>query len=114
MRSMVLQPTEPVLPSTVTLRLWPEPAMSAPRDDAAAADEAQERHRRDDREHAVEPIEQPAMAGNEPARILDAEMALGNRFGEIARLRDDGERAAQERQSRKHRHVHQRGGRGSR
>src|SRR6185437_12062708 len=37
-------------------------------------------------QQAVQPVEQAAMAGNEVARVLHPEMALGERFGKVAEL----------------------------
>ena len=94
-RSIVLQPTEPVLPSTVTRRgcfaeAWSIIAMSA------------RSRRRGWRRATRVTVSIPSRRSSRPpwprwtARILDAEMPLGDRFRKIAGLRDDGERAAQQ------------------
>ena len=43
---------------------------------------------------AVDPVEYAAMAGNELARILDAEIALDRRFGDVAEEAGDRDDAA--------------------
>src|SRR5262245_5816984 len=100
---MVLSPIEPVAPSTVTLRTAPAAALllrngtaliASPNHKTAAdaigatPQEPQNRRQRDGCDKPVEAIEQPAMTGNDLARILDAEAALHRRFEEIAKLRN--------------------------
>ena len=59
-------------------RLGRQTGPSSPCQHAAAADHGQQRHRRDHREQAVEPVEQAAMSGDEAARVLHAEPSLGH------------------------------------
>ena len=56
------------------------PESLAPATTAAKTDAATKR---------VEPVHQPAVAGNEAARILDAETALERGFEQVAKLGDD-------------------------
>src|SRR5258708_16033373 len=103
---MVLSPIEPVAPSTLTERtaeiaalllrkgtaLMSSPNHKTAADAIHAAPQNAEYRRHDDRcDKAVEPIQQPAMAGNDLARILDAEAPLYRGFEQIAKLRDDRE-----------------------
>src|SRR5215469_5844539 len=46
------------------------------------------------RQQAVEPVQQPAMTGDQTARVLDVEAPLGCGFNEIAELRRDTEQHA--------------------
>ena len=87
--STVCVPTLPVLPSTVDAdRRHRHRCYSAPEH------EGQQRRRRGRRQHAVEPVEQAAMAGDQPAGILDPETALDGALQQVARLRHDPEHAA--------------------
>src|SRR6185312_13516448 len=52
-------------------------------------------------QQAVQPVEQAAMAGNEVARVLHPEMALGERFGKVAELGHHRKAAADQGQSRR-------------
>src|SRR5689334_24515899 len=94
---------EPVAPNTVTLRTADAAALLLRNGTAliaspnhktaadaigAAAQKAQNRSHRDGCDKPVQAIEQPAMTGNELARILDAEAALYRGFEQIAKLGD--------------------------
>src|SRR5882757_3705898 len=110
---MVLSPIEPVAPRTLTERTAEAAALllrkgtaliSSPNHKTAAnairaAPQNAENRRHDDRcDKAVEPIQQPAMARNDLARILDAEAPLYRGFEQIAKLRDDREERGDQQQ----------------
>src|SRR5258705_10820374 len=110
---MVLSPIEPVAPSTLTERtaeiaalllrkgtaLISSPNHKTAADAIHAAPQNAEYRRHDDRcDKSVEPIQQPAMAGDDLARILDAEAPLYRGFEEIAKLRDHREERGDEQQ----------------
>src|SRR5258708_37044447 len=110
---MVLSPIEPVAPSTLTERtaeiaalllrkgtaLMSSPNHKTAADAIHAAPQNAEYRRHDDRcDKSLEPIQQPAMAGDDLARILDAEAPLYRGFEEIAKLRDDREERGDEQQ----------------
>src|SRR3954453_8366182 len=110
---MVLSPIEPVAPSTVTDRTADAVAlllrngtalMSSPNHKTAAdaidaaAQNPDKRRQHDRGDKAVKPVEQPAMAWNDLAGVLDAEPAFHCRFKEIAELRGDRERGGQQQQ----------------
>src|SRR3954451_12101133 len=93
---------EPVAPSTVTVRtvdtaglllrkgtalmFSPNHKTAADAIDTAAQD-ADHRRQHDRGNIAIETIEQPTMAGNDVAGILDVEPAFHRRFEQIAKLR---------------------------
>src|SRR4249920_2572476 len=98
---MVLSPIEPVAPRTVTLRIADEAAllfrngtalMSSPNHKSAAGaihaapqNAENGRHNHGGNE-PVETIHETAMAGDQMARILDAETPLDRGFEEVAEL----------------------------
>src|SRR5437660_6669714 len=101
---MVLSPIEPVAPSTVMARtadaaglllrngtaLMFSPNHKTATDAIDAAPQQPDRRRQHDGGNiAVETIEQPAMARNDVAGILDVEPAFHRRFKQIAKLRGD-------------------------
>src|SRR4051794_37181204 len=95
---------EPVAPSTVTVRtvdvaglllrngtalmFSPNHKTAADAIDTAAQDPDHSRQH-DGGYIAVETIEQPAMPGNDLARILDIEPAFHRRLEQVAKLRDN-------------------------
>src|SRR5205823_2171817 len=97
-RSAVLAPIEPVAPSNVTVRsrtagaerskatretsdfIYSPYQQTTPRRLEAATRQADQRRHGAGCDETVEPVHQPAMAGNEMARILGAESALEKRF----------------------------------
>src|ERR1700684_387474 len=108
---MVLSPIEPVAPSTVTVRtadaaalllrngtaLICSPNHKTAADAIHAAPQKPENRGKYHRRHeAVEAVHQPAMAGNEVARILDAETPLYRGLQEIAKLGRDRECRAEQ------------------
>src|SRR5258707_3485818 len=103
---MVLSPIEPVAPSTVTVRapdstalllrngtaLIVSPNHKTAADAIGAATQEPEKCRQDDGcDKPIQPVHQPAMAGNDVAGILYAETPLHGGFEEIAELRRDRE-----------------------
>src|SRR5882724_1581701 len=110
---MVLSPMDPVAPSTVTVRA-PDNAALLLRNGTAlivspnhktAADaigttaQEPENGRQDDGcDKPIQPVHQPAMAGNHVAGILDPETPLHGGFEEIAELRGDRENSGLDQQ----------------
>src|SRR3954447_14737222 len=101
---MVLSPIEPVAPRTVTERTAEAAALllrkgtaliSSPNHKTAAdaigaaPQKPETRRHQHGRDKAIQPIQQPAMAGNDLARILDAEAPLYRGLEQIAKLRND-------------------------
>src|ERR1700733_3166936 len=104
-KSIVLSPIEPVAPRTVTARTADAGALLLRNGTAlifspnhkTAADaihavpqKTENRRQHHCRDKAVETIEQPAMARNDSAGVLDAETAFNSRFKEIAELGNNG------------------------
>src|SRR6266581_4128197 len=100
---MVLSPIEPVAPRTETVRtavaaallLRNGTALIVSPNHKTAADaigatpqEAKKRRYRDGRDKSIQPIQQPAMTGDDLAGILDPETPLHGRLKEIAELRN--------------------------
>src|SRR5882757_4642336 len=106
---MVLSPIEPVAPSTETVRtadavalllrngtaLIVSPNHKTAADAIGAAPQEPEKSRQGDRgNEPIQPIQQPTMAGDDLAGILDAEAPLYRGFKEIAELRNHRKNAA--------------------
>ena len=95
-RSSVLLPTEPVAPSTVTERGRSAEGAALMAMLLGLPNISHQGQDRCGEQQAIETIEQTAMAGDEPAAVLDAGFPFERRFGEIADLRDhrqaDGEK----------------------
>src|SRR3954447_1377682 len=98
---MVLSPIDPVAPRTVTVRTADAAALllrngtaliSSPNHKTTAdaiqpaSQEAEYASQDDRRNKAVQSIEQPAMSGNQMARVLDPEAPLHRGFQEAAQL----------------------------
>ena len=66
----------------------------------AAPQQPENRRHNDGGDKAIQPIQQPAMAGNDLARILDAETPLYRGFKQIAELRNDRKNRAKQQQRR--------------
>src|SRR5258705_10169174 len=96
---MVLSPMEPVAPRTVTVRTAEAAALLlrngtalivSPNHKTAAdaigttAQEPENGRQDDGRDKSIQPVHQPAMAGNDVAGILDPETPLHGGFEEIA------------------------------
>jgi hypothetical protein len=101
---MVLSPMEPVAPRTVTVRtaetaalllrngtaLIVSPNHKTAADAIGTTAQEPEKCRQDDGcDKPIQPVHQPAMAGNDVAGILYAETPLHGGFEEIAELRGD-------------------------
>src|SRR4051812_6020545 len=99
---MVLSPIEPVAPRTVTVRTAEAEALLlrngtalivSPNHKTAAdaigttAQEPENGRQNDGRDKPVQPVHQPAMAGNDVAGILDPETPFHRGFEEVAELR---------------------------
>src|SRR5258707_8297778 len=104
---------EPVAPRTLTVRtadaralllrngtaLMPSPNHKTAADAIDAAAQKTDKCRQHDRgDEPVKTVEQPAMARNDLAGILDAEPAFHCRFKEIAELRGDRQDRAEQQQ----------------
>jgi hypothetical protein len=100
---MVLSPIEPVAPSTETVRtadavalllrngtaLIVSPNHKTAANAIGAAPQEPKKSRKGDRcDKPVQPIQEPAVAGNDLAGILDAETTLYRGFEQIAELRN--------------------------
>src|SRR5262252_10143068 len=106
-RSTVLAPIEPVAPSSVTVRSTvDEPLHAAGKGSAfidsphqqttargieAAARQSDEHSHHAGRQETIETVHQPAVSGDEAARILGTEPALEERLEQIAALGADGQ-----------------------
>src|SRR3954471_19302142 len=105
---MVLSPIEPVAPSTETVRtavaaallLRNGTALIVSPNHKTAADaigaspqQAKKNCRRDDRNESIQPVQQPAVTGDDLAGILHPKTPLHGRFEEIAELRNHGKNA---------------------
>src|SRR5262245_7723468 len=101
---------EPVAPSTVTLRTSDAAALllrngtalitspnhkTAADTIGAAAQKAQNRCGHNRCDIPIQAIHEPAMAGNDVARILDAETPLYRGFEEVAKLGNHGKKRPQ-------------------
>src|SRR5579883_2762954 len=110
---MVLSPIEPVAPSTVTLRTSSVAALLlrngtgfilSPNHKTAANAIGTVSHKSENRRQhkhghqAVEPVHQPAMAGDDVAGIFHPEPAFHSGFKEIAELSRDREEPAEDKQ----------------
>src|SRR3954451_22063890 len=106
---MVLSPMEPVAPRTETVRTADAAALllrngtalifspnhkTAANAIGATPQEAKKRRRGDGCDKSVQAVQQPAMAGNDLAGILDAKAPLHRRFEEVAELRNHRKGAA--------------------
>src|SRR5207302_9003134 len=83
MTSHAWRPIDPVAPSSTTRR-----RVVISRCSRSKGDEPQIAIYDRSHEHeAVEPVEQPAVAGDQRARLLDPRLALDRRLDEVTRLR---------------------------
>jgi hypothetical protein len=104
---------EPVAPRTLTVRTADAAALLLRKGTAlifspnhktaadaihAAPEKAQNRRQRTCRDKTVETIQQPAMARNDMAGVLDAESAFDSRFEQVAKLGYNRERSSDQKQ----------------
>src|SRR6185437_15276747 len=88
--SMTWRPIEPVEPRSATPRTGPAAGLAEDGDDIEEGDRRRE-------QEGIDPIEEAAVARDEPARLLRARRSLQHRLGQVAGLRRARDENAEDR-----------------